>query len=106
MNLAVRSRRDSQIGRLKFRESRRCGDAGCDQVIRPSLGQELGSVRSPRRLPSSLESSGLSRSPGFRPSRLTGRSNSRTGNSRTHQTSDQERLPAEFKHITKRRRRN
>ena len=26
--------------------------------------------------------------------------------SRTHQTSDQERLPAEFKHITKRRRRN
>lgn len=80
MNLAVRSRRDSKIGRLKFRESRRCGDAGCDQVIRPSLGQELGSVRSRRRLPSSLESSGLSRSPGFRPSRPTGRSNGKQSN--------------------------
>jgi hypothetical protein len=63
VNVAVRPR-ISEVGRLKFRESRRCGDAGCDQVIRPSLGQELGSVRSRGRLPSSLEPPGLSRSPG------------------------------------------
>ena len=78
-----------QLGWLKWREFGRRGDTARDQVIQvflelnvcwlcPPVGSRIPKQVPPRR----------------------GRNNV------TQQTSDQKRLPAEFKHITKRRRRN
>ena len=87
------------MGWLKWREFGRRGDTARDQVIQ---AQPLELKRAPVVPPS--WSDGIPKQvllPTLGPSR--GRVE---GDVVTHQTSDQRRLPAEFKHITKRRRRN
>lgn len=85
------------MGWLKCREFGRHGRTACDQVIQVQtrnsnvrrLRHPVGSELQSRSLPTLCEEW-------------------RAGKKKnvTHQTSDQKRLPAEFKHITKRRRRN
>jgi hypothetical protein len=90
------------LGWLKWREFGRRGDTARDQVIHPGVKSQLVSnVRAlclpvGFRVPKQVPLSPFSRKGAC----LGGEENV------THQTSDQGRLPAEFKHITKRRRRN
>ena len=87
-----------RLGWLKCREFGRRGRTTSDQVIIRVQTRKNSNVR---RLRHPVGSELQSRSP----SPLAPRSEGRRKNV-THQTSDQKRLPAEFKHITKRRRRN
>lgn len=88
------------MGWLKWREFGRRGDTARDQVIQvfksPELKRARGSWHHPDRTPKQVptDTPAVKVGPRGKKKKVT------------HQTSDQRRLPAEFKHITKRRRRN